>query len=130
MDSFHIYATVQEVEAGFREMTDAEKEKCKKLIAEAGVMVDTIARASDTSAKKLVVCRMVRRAIVSSDAAPMGATQGSVAALGYSQSWTIGGGSSGELYIGKTEKALLGVGNKIGASNPFGGEADAARNHC
>ena len=49
---------------------------------------------------------------------PMGATQGSMSALGYSQSWTIGSGSAGELYLGKLEKKLLGCGNSIGSYSP------------
>ena len=49
----------------------------------------------------------------------MGATQGTATALGYSQSWTMGSGSSGELYLSKLEKKLLGVGSKIGARSPL-----------
>ena len=38
---------------------------------------------------------------------PTGASQGSMSALGYSQSWTIGtGGAVGEAYLSKTEKIL------------------------
>ena len=64
---------------------------------------------------------MVMRAIGDGDGGgiPMGATQGSQSGLGYSESWTIGSGSAGELYIGKLEKKLLGSDNKIGASNPL-----------
>lgn len=28
-------------------------------------------------------------------------------------------GSTGELYVGKAERQILGLGNQIGASNPF-----------
>ena len=38
--------------------------------------------------------------------------------LGYSQSWTIGSGSAGELYLSKLEKKLLGCGNSIGSYSP------------
>lgn len=119
------YATVDDVEAGFRELTDAEKDKCGALIVEAGVMIDTVASGASCAVKKIVTCRMVRRAIGNGEQdMPMGATQGTVSALGYSQTWTMGNGAStGELYIGKTEKTMLGVSNKIGASNPFGGDA-------
>ena len=48
----------------------------------------------------------------------MGATQGSMSALGYSQSWTIGSGTVGELYLSKLEKKLLGTGDKIGSRSP------------
>ena len=44
---------------------------------------------------------------------------GTATALGYSQSWTMGSGSSGELYLSKLEKKLLGVGSKIGARSPL-----------
>ena len=49
---------------------------------------------------------------------PVGASQGSIAALGYSQSWTMGSGATGELYLSKTEKQMLGTGNKIGSYSP------------
>ena len=54
----------------------------------------------------------------SADNVPIGATQGSISALGYSQSWTMSGGASGELYLSKTEKRMLGVGNSIGSRSP------------
>lgn len=120
-NNMSMYATVDEVAAGYRPFDSAEQPKCETLIKEAGVMIDAIARQACYDAKKLVVCRMVRRAMGSGESvAPMGATQGSVSALGYSQSWAFGGNAStGELYIGKAERQMLGLGNKIGASNPF-----------
>ena len=65
-------------------------------------------------------CRMVERAVGDGTEAgiPMGATQGSMSALGYSQSWTIGSGATGELYLSKIEKKLLGAGNAIGSYSP------------
>ena len=63
---------------------------------------------------------MVLRAIGNDVDIPMGATQGSMSGLGYSQSWTIGtGGSVGELYLSKTDKQLLGGGNQIGTKSPL-----------
>ena len=50
---------------------------------------------------------------------PVGATQGSMSGLGYSQSWTISNGSTGELYLAKLEKELLGRGNAIGSYSPI-----------
>ena len=49
----------------------------------------------------------------------LGATQGTATALGYSQSWTMGSGASGELYLSKLEKKLLGVGSRVGARSPL-----------
>lgn len=63
---------------------------------------------------------MVIRALGIDNDIPLGATQGSMSGLGYSQSWTIGtGGSVGELYLSKTDKQLLGGGNSIGSHSPL-----------
>lgn len=122
------YASVDQVEAGFRVMGEDERKQCEALIIEASVLVDSVAKSATPLQKQIAVCRMVRRAIGSGvDATPIGSTQGSVSALGYSQSWTMGSsGSVGEMYIGKTERTILGMSNKIGASNPYscGGGAE------
>lgn len=119
------YATVADVEAGFRPLSDDEKTLCDELLDEAGVVIDAYSKAASEERKRLVSCRMVRRQLdagaVGQNAVtyPMGASQGSATALGYQQSWTVSGGSVGELYLSKLEKYLLGVGNKIGAHSPL-----------
>lgn len=119
------YATVSDVEAGFRELSEAEAAACEALIQEAAIIIDHYNVYADDDAKRLVTCRMVRRQLGNgqeeASAFPMGSTQGSVSALGYSQSWTMGSGSAGELYLGKLEKKLLGVGNRIGSHSPLEG---------
>lgn len=117
------YATVAEVEAGFRTLTADEKTKCAALLEEADVLIDAVAWSAKTQAKSVVERRMVRRALgdSGSEAVPIGATQGSVSALGYSQSWQVTNGSTGELYLSKTDKSLLGLGNKIGMTDPYPG---------
>lgn len=113
------YATVEEVEAGFRTLTSDEKSVCSQLLDEAAVIIDAYNEDAGESVKDVVSCRMVRRALGDGMASvPMGASQGSVSALGYSQSWTMTNGSSGELYLGKIEKKLLGVGDRIGSYSP------------
>lgn len=116
------YATVDEVQAGFRALSDAERATVETLLEEAAVIIDAYNEDAELERKKVVSCRMVRRSIGSGDGAvyPMGATQGSISAGGYSQSWSVsGGGSSGELYIGRTEKKLLGAGSRIGSRSPL-----------
>lgn len=116
------YATVTEVEAGFRTLTSDERFVCEQLLEEAAVIIDAYNKDAGDSAKEVVSCRMVRRALGDGmSSVPMGASQGSVSALGYSQSWTMTGGSSGELYLGKIEKKLLGVGDRIGSYSPVEG---------
>lgn len=115
------YATVAEVAAGFRTLTEVEEAKCAALLDEADILIDAVADTADSNVKNVVERRMVRRALGDSAGAqvPLGATQGSMSALGYSQSWTISNGSSGELYLSKSEKTMLGISNKIGMSYPY-----------
>lgn len=119
------YATTQDVEAGFRTLSEDEQAKCTALLEEAALIIDSYNKDAQEDAKKVVSCRMVRRQLYDGDSDgvtyPMGATQGTASALGYSQSWTMGGGSSGELYLSKLEKKLLGVGDRIGSRSPLEG---------
>jgi len=115
------YATVSDVQSRMtRLMTDAEQLVCETLLDDAGIIIDAYKADAPTDAKKVVSCRMVVRAIGDGTDAgiPLGATQGSMSALGYSQSWTISAGSAGELYLGKLEKKLLGAGTAIGSYSP------------
>ena len=116
------YATVQDVQDRMtRTMSSDEQAVCAKLLDDAAVVIDAYNASAAADAKLVVSCRMVVRAIGAGDAGgyPIGATQGSMTALGYTQSWTAGsGGSSGELYLERLEKKLLGVGDHIGSYSP------------
>ena len=114
------YATVDELQARMqRELTETEQNICEALLEDAAVIIDAYNENANADAKRLVSLRMVRRSIGDGTAdVPIGATQGSMSALGYSQSWTIGSGTVGELYIGKEDKKLLGASNKIGSYSP------------
>lgn len=119
------YADVADVEAGFRPLDAEEQKLCDDLLDEAGIVIDAYNADADAERKKLVSCRMVRRQLDAGPGAaqnavtfPMGASQGAASALGYQQSWTMSGGSVGELYLSKLEKKLLGVGDRIGARSP------------
>ena len=114
------YATYQQVQAGFRTLTTDEISVCNALLDEAAVLIDSYNAKAAADAKQVVSCRMVRRALEAGEASiPIGATQGTMTAGPYTQSWTMSNGSTGELYLGRVDKKLLGVGNAIGASNPF-----------
>ena len=117
------YASVNDVAARInRSLSGTEIEMCGTMLDDAAVIIDAYNSSASDEAKLIVSCRMVIRALGdgSTQGVPLGATQGTMSALGYSQSWTIGAsGSAGELYIGKTEKKLLGAGERIGASNPL-----------
>ena len=116
------YATVMDVEDRMStNLSDSQRSVCLYLLEDAGVLIDAWAPNASEGNKKVVSCSMVIRAIGSGGDAgiPVGATQGSKSALGYSQSWTISNGSTGELYLTRTEKKLLGVGNNIGSYSPL-----------
>ena len=114
------YATYQDVQARLlRDLTPDEQALVTTLLGDAGVIIDAFNKNADADAKLIVSCRMVIRSIEADDSIPMGATQGSMSALGYSQSFTIGGGgSTGELYLSKLDKQTLGYGNRIGSYSP------------
>ena len=115
------YATVADVQARMmRDMSEKEQAICATLLDDAAVTIDQYNANADNDPKKVVSCRMVIRALGDGQSdIPMGATQGSMSGLGYSQSWTISsGGSAGELYISKLEKKMLGCGDHIGSYSP------------
>lgn len=116
------YATVNDIQARLtRDLTADEQAVATTLLDDAAVMIDATAEDAQESAKKLVSCRMVIRALGDgeSNGFPIGATQGSMGGLGYTQSWTIGSGANGELYLTRLDKKLLGTGNRIGSYSPI-----------
>lgn len=117
------YATIADVQSRMmRTMNSDEQTACKTLLEDIALLIDAYNADAPDDVKRVVSCRvMIRTLGDGSDNAgiPLGASQGSMSALGYSQSWTIGsGGSVGELYLSKTEKRMLGSGNKIGSHSP------------
>ena len=116
------YATVADVQARMlRTLSPAEESVCSALLDDAAMIIDAYAPDADPNAAELVSIRMVMRALSdgSQSGIPMGATQGSMTGLGYSQSWTIGaGGASGEIYMSRAERRMLGLGNRIGSRSP------------
>ena len=115
------YANVQDVQARLaRTLSQEEQDVCAVLLEDAAVLIDSAAPDASADAKKTVSCRVVIRTLGDGAdlGAPVGATQGSVSALGYSQSWTFSNGSAGELYLSKSDKLMLGRGNRIGSFSP------------
>lgn len=119
------YATVADVQARMlKQMTEAQQSVCTKLLEGAARIIDSHNADALPDNKNEVSIRMVQRAIESSNLSdiPIGATQGSMAAMGYSQSWTMGSNASvGELYLNREERHLLGGSSKIGSHSPLEG---------
>lgn len=115
------YATISDVEARYQGLLDADqKAVCEALLDDVAVLIDAYNKNASDEAKKVVSCRVIIRAIGDTSGAPIGSSQGSMSALGYSQSWTMpSSGASGQIYLDSSDKNMLGRPNKIGASNPF-----------
>lgn len=114
------YATVEDVQARMtRTLSLDEQALVTTLLDDAAVIIDSYNASATADSKKIVSCRMIIRTIGDGESdVPIGATQGSMSGLGYSQSWTMSGGSSGEMYLSKLEKHMLGYGDKIGTYSP------------
>lgn len=115
------YATIEDIKGRItRTLSQTEETVCTNLLDDVAVLIDAYNVNAPSNAKKIVSCNAVIRAIGNGESdIPVGATQGSMAALGYSQSWTIGsGGAISELYLSRTDKRLLGSGNSIGSYSP------------
>lgn len=114
------YATIEDIENRIvRDLSEKEITIANNLLEDAAVIIDLYNVNATPDAKKQVSIRVVIRAL--GDGAsdiPIGASQASQSGLGYSQSWTYGSGSSGEIYLSKLEKKMLGCGNNIGSYSP------------
>lgn len=123
------YAMIEDVEKRCRRLlSEKEKEVCEMLLEDAAVIVDSYNENAKEEAKKLVSCNMVIRVLGDggSTKMPIGSTQGTMSALGYSQTFTMGNGGAGELYLTKLDKKILGTGRKIGFVSPWTSETGGA----
>lgn len=115
------YATVADVQARLTTtMTEAQQTVCAQLLEDAAILIDSYNDAVPVNIAKVVSARIVARAIGNGGdvTVPVGASQGSMSALGYSQTWTMSGGAVGEVYLTKAEKKMIGVGSLVGSWSP------------
>ena len=115
------YATYEDVQKRLGQtFYTTQIDICDILLERAALEIDSYNANATADAKKSVSVEAVARAMNETSDIPMGASQGSMSAMGYSQSWTLSsGGTVGSVYLSKSDKRLLGVGNQIGASNPL-----------
>lgn len=113
------YATIEDIEARMlRDLSTDEETVSQTLLEDAAVRIDAFNADASADAKKVVSCRMVMRVLGGGEEiTPIGASQGSMSALGYTQSWTLSG-AAGELYLSKEDKRLLGEKSLIGSYSP------------
>lgn len=107
------YATVDDLEARYRVLTEDEAERAAVLLNDAAAMLDALVRVDPSDSEqaellKIVSCNMVMRSLLASDNGALGVTQQSMSADIYTQSWTFSN-PSGDMYLTKNEKRLLGI---------------------
>lgn len=125
------YATVADLESRWRTLSSDEKTRAAVLIDDAAVRLDAMCAPSEpitgqeAAARKIVSCEMVKRAM---------ATPGGIDNIGVTQfSETTGpftdqrtfANPTGDLYLTKADKALLGCGRQVAFTVPMTGVTDA-----
>lgn len=106
------YAEVSDIEARWRQLSTDEKSRAAVLIEDASAMLSTLVAVdgSDEQAINLctVCCNMVIRAMSATSMDTFGVSQTSVTAGPYTQSFSYSN-PSGDMYLTKLEKRLLGI---------------------
>ena len=117
------FAEVTDVEARWRQLTPDEEARAGLLIGDASAMLSRLVevKADDCAQAallKTVCCNMVIRAMSATGSDMFGVSQSSITAGPYSQSQTYLN-PSGDMYLTKMEKRLLGIsGSYIGSIRP------------
>ena len=121
------FAEVSDIEARWRELSEDEAARAEVLLDDASVMLSSLVTVDGSAEQagllKQVTCNMVIRAMSASGADTFGAESMSMTAGPYSQSWQYAN-PSGDMYLTKLEKRLLGITSSyIGSIRPKIGEA-------
>lgn len=111
-----MYATVEDLEARWRTLTADERDRAGVLLEDAAVRLDAACPPSDPptaqelAARKIVSCEMVKRAMASgTGAGAVGVTSVQQGAGPY-QETTQFANPTGDLYLTKGDRKLLGCG--------------------
>lgn len=122
------FAKTSDLEARWRALKDDEAERAEALLEDAATIIEaeceragvTLDHSSSSTASRLktVSCEMVKRAMVAS-VDQSAVTQGSMTVGPFSQSLTYAN-PTGDLYLTKRERRMLGIGARIGFASPWG----------
>lgn len=107
------YATVSDIESRWRALNEAEQSRASVLIDDASAMLTALVNVDSDDQEqaqllKQVCCSMVIRAMSATETDAFGASQMSMTAGPYSQSWSYSN-PTGDMYLTKLEKRLLGI---------------------
>jgi hypothetical protein len=118
------YAEVSDIELRWHELDIDEQSRAAVLIDDASAMLDALVNVDTSDDEqlellKMVCCNMVIRALSATTSDAFGVSNASMTAGAYSQSWTYAN-PSGDMYLTKLEKRLLGVTSSyIGTIRPM-----------
>lgn len=118
------YATLADVEAGFRKLEEDEQRRCLALLEEAATIIDTCSENAAPDRKQLVSCRMVRRVLGDGAAAqlyPMGGDSGVCVRDGLHPELDDERRQQRRAVSVKAGKAAAGSGQPRGGTQPAGG---------
>lgn len=125
-----VYATVDDLAARWRPLTPEESERAAVLLDDAAVRLDAACPPSDSptaqelSARKIVSCEMVKRAMAASGAAEgIGVTSVQMGAGPYQQT-TQFANPTGDLYLTKGDRSLLGCGKSQAFTVPMSNDSE------
>ena len=107
------YATIADVEARWRTLSADEQTRAEALLSDASLMLSELVEVDEEDDEqaellKVVCCNMVIRAMSATALDTFGVSQASVTAGPYTQSYSYSN-PSGDMYLTKFEKRLLGV---------------------
>ena len=123
-----MFADVSDIEARWRPLTTDEAKRADVLLGDASAMLEALVDVdpcdcTQESLLRSVCASMVIRAMSAAESDNFGVSQASVTAGPYTPSWTYSN-TSGDLFLTRNEKRLLGIGSgRIGWA-PLGGSDD------
>lgn len=108
------YATVADLEARWRDLSDAEEAQASVLLDDAAAYLQALVEVDpddevQAANLKMVSCNMVKRAMSSSASDAFGVTNATATMGPFSQQVAYAN-PSGDMYVSKSERALLGIG--------------------
>ena len=120
------YAEVSDIESRWHELSSEEQSRAEVLLEDASAYIDSQVDAGSVEPEKLkiVACNLVIRMMSNMDSNASGATQASITAGPYTQSWTWPNQSN--FFLTKADRILLGIRKGyIGSIRPMiGGRHD------
>lgn len=110
-----VFAEVSDIESRWHTLSASDRQRAEVLIGDASAMLEaafacTIDVSDESQMQRLniVCCNMVIRAMSATEVDSFGASNMSMTAGPYTQSWTYAN-PSGDMYITKAEKRMLGI---------------------